>query len=45
MLFGRKVEPTFTVESEQAIAEPPAVDFSKLAAFLQARAGAEQMTK
>ncbi len=29
MLFGHKVKPTFTVENEQAIAKPPAVDFSK----------------
>jgi len=29
MLFGHKVKPTFTVEDEQAIAKPPAVDFSK----------------
>ncbi|MGQ0578992.1 MAG: LemA family protein, partial [Betaproteobacteria bacterium] len=28
MLFGHKVKPTFTVENEQAIAKPPAVDFS-----------------
>jgi len=29
MLFGHKVKPTFTVENEQAIAKPPAVDFSR----------------
>ena len=29
MLFGHKVKPTFSVENEQAIAKPPAVDFSK----------------
>ena len=29
MLFGHKVKPTFAVENEQAIAKPPAVDFSK----------------
>jgi len=29
MLFGHKVKPTFTVENEQAISKPPAVDFSK----------------
>ncbi len=27
MLFGFKVKPSFTVENEQAIARPPAVDF------------------
>ena len=27
MLFGYKVKPTFTVEDEKAIAEPPKVDF------------------
>jgi hypothetical protein len=45
MLFGHKVKPTFTVENEQAIAKPRAVDFSKAEGFLQARAGAEQVTK
>jgi len=29
MLFGHKVKPTFTVENEQAISKPPAVDFSE----------------
>ena len=29
MMFGHKVKPSFTVENEQAIAKPPAVDFSK----------------
>ena len=29
MLFGHKVKPSFTVENEQAISKPPAVDFSK----------------
>lgn len=28
MLFGHKTKPSFTVENEQAIAEPPKVDFS-----------------
>ena len=45
MLFGHKVKPTFTVENEPAIAKPRAVDFSKPEGFLQARAGAEQVTK
>ena len=29
MMFGHKVKPSFTVENEQAISKPPAVDFSK----------------
>ena len=29
MVFGFKVKPSFTVENEQAIAKPPAVDFSR----------------
>ncbi len=29
MIFGQKVKPSFTVENEQAISKPPAVDFSK----------------
>jgi LemA protein len=29
MLFGHKVKPNFSVENEQAISQPPAVDFSK----------------
>ena len=29
MVFGHKVKPSFTVENEQAISKPPAVDFSK----------------
>ncbi len=29
MLFGHKVKPSFTVENEQAVSKPPAVDFSK----------------
>jgi LemA protein len=29
MIFGHKVKPSFTVENEQAISKPPAVDFSK----------------
>jgi LemA protein len=29
MLFGYKAKPNFTVENEQAIQKPPAVDFSK----------------
>ena len=29
MVFGHKVKPTFQVENEEAIAKPPAVDFSK----------------
>jgi LemA protein len=29
MIFGYKEKPTFTVESEKAIAEPPKVDFQK----------------
>lgn len=29
MVFGHKVKPSFTVENEEAIAKPPAVDFSK----------------
>ena len=28
MLFGHKTKPSFTVENEQAIAQPPKVDFS-----------------
>ena len=28
MIFGHKVKPSFTVENEQAISKPPAVDFS-----------------
>ena len=28
MMFGHKVKPSFTVENEKAIAEPPKVDFS-----------------
>ena len=30
MLFGYKVKPSFTVENEQELARPPAVDFSKI---------------
>jgi LemA protein len=30
MLFGYKVKPSFTVENEQELARPPAVDFSKV---------------
>ncbi|MGZ8162705.1 MAG: LemA family protein [Methylobacter sp.] len=29
MIFGHKTKPSFTVENEKAIAEPPKVDFSK----------------
>jgi LemA protein len=29
MMFGHKVKPSFTVENEQAISKPPAVDFTK----------------
>lgn len=29
MMFGHKVKPSFTVENEQAISKPPAVDFSR----------------
>jgi LemA protein len=29
MMFGHKVKPSFTVENEQVISKPPAVDFSK----------------
>ncbi len=29
MVFGHKVKPSFTVENEEAISKPPAVDFSK----------------
>jgi LemA protein len=29
MMFGHKVKPNFSVENEQAISQPPAVDFSK----------------
>jgi len=32
MVFGYSVKPNFTVENEQAIQKPPAVDFSKPAA-------------
>jgi LemA protein len=28
MLFGHKTKPSFTVENEKAISEPPKVDFS-----------------
>jgi LemA protein len=31
MLFGHKTKPSFTVENEKAIAEPPKVDFSTAA--------------
>jgi LemA protein len=27
MLFGYKIKPSFTVENEKAISEPPKVDF------------------
>jgi LemA protein len=29
MMFGHKAKPSFTVENEQAISKPPAVDFSR----------------
>ena len=29
MVFGHKTKPSFTVENEEAISQPPAVDFSK----------------
>jgi LemA protein len=28
MMFGLKTKPSFTVENEQAISQPPKVDFS-----------------
>jgi LemA protein len=32
MMFGYKIKPSFTVENEQAISEPPKVDFSPVPA-------------